>query len=134
MHKMCRYTQKSRRAYFQGQISQSRSMDSRTNSCKLSKYIIKRYFSVVYVLFFYVKSMMAMGNSRAKAIYECNLADSYRRSQSDSAMEQFIRAKYEQRKWIDKNWSPSPLTIPPNVIIIDDLIYGKRRITKKNSD
>lgn len=59
--------------------------------------------------------MMAMGNSRAKAIYECNLSDSYRRSQSDSAMEQFIRGKYEQRKWIDKNWSPSPITIPPHV-------------------
>lgn len=63
-----------------------------------------------------IASMMAMGNSRAKAIYECNLSDSYRRSQSDSAMEQFIRGKYEQRKWIDKNWSPSPITIPPQLI------------------
>lgn len=62
--------------------------------------------------------MLAMGNSRAKAIYECNLAENYRRSQSDSAMEQFIRAKYEQRKWIDKSWTPAPITIPPQVDII----------------
>ena len=62
--------------------------------------------------------MQAMGNNKAKAIYECNLSDSYRRSQNDSAMEQFIRGKYEQKKWIDKNWSPSPINIPPNVFLI----------------
>jgi hypothetical protein len=39
-------------------------------------------------------------------------------------MEQFIRAKYEQKKWIDKNWRPSPITIPPNVIL--DLFAQKK--------
>lgn len=58
-----------------------------------------------------------MGNSKAKAIYECNLTDNYRRSNSDSAMEQFIRGKYETRKWIDKNWVPSVVTVPPEVKI-----------------
>lgn len=61
--------------------------------------------------------MQAMGNSKAKAIYECNLSDSYRRSNSDSAMEQFIRGKYEARKWIDKNWAPSKISVPPEVKI-----------------
>jgi stromal membrane-associated protein len=59
--------------------------------------------------------MQAMGNSKAKAIYECNLSDGFRRSNTDSAMEQFIRGKYEARKWIDKNWTPQPVTVPPEV-------------------
>lgn len=51
--------------------------------------------------------MQAMGNSKAREIYEKNLPDNFRRSQNDSAMEQFIRAKYEQKKWIAKDWTPS---------------------------
>ena len=61
--------------------------------------------------------MQAMGNSKAKAIYEATLSDSFRRSNTDSAMEQFIRGKYEARKWIDKNWVPPVVTVPPEVII-----------------
>ena len=30
-------------------------------------------------------------------------------------MEQFIRQKYEQRKWIAKEWIPSNITISPDV-------------------
>ncbi|RNA06154.1 stromal membrane-associated 1-like isoform X1 [Brachionus plicatilis] len=63
-----------------------------------------------------IASMQAMGNSKAKAVYESNLSDSYRRSNSDSAMEQFIRSKYETRKWIDKNWVPSAITVPPELL------------------
>jgi len=50
--------------------------------------------------------MQAMGNSKARAIYEANLPDNFRRSQNDSAMETFIRNKYEMKKWIAKEWSP----------------------------
>jgi hypothetical protein len=50
-----------------------------------------------------------MGNSKARAVYEANLPDNYKRPQTDSPLEQFIRAKYEQRKWIAKEW------IPPNI-------------------
>lgn len=56
-----------------------------------------------------------MGNSRARAVYEANLPDSFRRPQTDSALESFIRAKYETKKYIAQEWVPPPL---PKVIII----------------
>lgn len=56
-----------------------------------------------------IASMQAMGNLKAKSVYEAHLSDNYRRSQNDSAMEQFIRSKYEQKKWISKDWVPSSL-------------------------
>ena len=57
------------------------------------------------IIFF--QSMQIMGNSRARAVYEANVADDFRRPQSDSQMEQFIRAKYEKKKFIAKDWCPS---------------------------
>lgn len=62
--------------------------------------------------------MQAMGNSKARAIYEANLPDSFRRSQNDSAMETFIRNKYEMKKWIAKEWSPQKVHVPPEVVQI----------------
>ena len=53
-----------------------------------------------------------MGNSRARAVYEANLPDSFRRPQSDSALEGFIRAKYEAKKYIAREWVPPA---PPKV-------------------
>lgn len=51
-----------------------------------------------------------MGNSKARAVYEANLPDGYRRpAQNDQAMEAFIRQKYEKRKYIAAEWS-SPAT------------------------
>lgn len=41
-----------------------------------------------------------MGNRRARAIYEANLPDDFRRPQTDTALESFIRAKYELKKYI----------------------------------
>ena len=61
--------------------------------------------------------MQAMGNSKARAIYEANLPDNFRRSQNDSAMETFIRNKYEMKKWIAKEWSPQKVQIPPEVAL-----------------
>ncbi|XP_053618194.1 stromal membrane-associated protein 1 [Plodia interpunctella] len=57
-----------------------------------------------------VVSLQQMGNSRARAVYEANLPDSFRRPQNDSSLEAFIRAKYEQKKYIAKEWVPP--TIP----------------------
>jgi hypothetical protein len=31
-------------------------------------------------------------------------------------MEQFIRAKYEQKKWIAKDWTPGSVTVAADVI------------------
>ncbi|XP_045505299.1 uncharacterized protein LOC123701784 isoform X3 [Colias croceus] len=56
-----------------------------------------------------VVSLQQMGNSRARAVYEANLPDSFRRPQNDNTLEGFIRAKYEQKKYIAKEWVPPPL-------------------------
>ncbi|XP_030372979.1 stromal membrane-associated protein 1 [Scaptodrosophila lebanonensis] len=47
-----------------------------------------------------VISLQQMGNSRARAVYEAQLPDSFRRPQTDTALESFIRAKYEHKKYI----------------------------------
>ena len=51
--------------------------------------------------------MQLMGNSRARAVYEANLPDGFLRPQNDQALEQFIRAKYEKKKYIAKEYVPS---------------------------
>ena len=54
--------------------------------------------------------MQMMGNSRARAVYEAGLEPDHRRpSGSDSAMEAFIRNKYEKKKWIAREWKPIDL-------------------------
>lgn len=37
-------------------------------------------------------------------MYEANIPDGFRRPQNDSALETFIRAKYEHKKYIAKEW------------------------------
>lgn len=56
-----------------------------------------------------VVSLQQMGNSRARAVYEATLPDSWRRPQTDSSLENFIRAKYQQKKYIAKEWVQPPL-------------------------
>lgn len=55
------------------------------------------------------QSLQQMGNSRARAVYEANLPDNFRRPQHDSSLESFIRAKYEQKKYIAREWVPPPV-------------------------
>ncbi|KJH48881.1 putative GTP-ase activating protein [Dictyocaulus viviparus] len=47
-----------------------------------------------------VQSMRVMGNEKARKVYEHSLPDHFRRSMTDHQMEQFIRAKYEQRRYM----------------------------------
>lgn len=56
-----------------------------------------------------VVSLQQMGNSRARAVYEANIPDNFRRPQTDSTLEAFIRAKYEQKKYIASEWVPPTL-------------------------
>ncbi|KAK0179252.1 hypothetical protein PV327_008058 [Microctonus hyperodae] len=56
-----------------------------------------------------VVSLQQMGNSRARAVYEANLPDTFRRPQTDCSLESFIRAKYEHKKYIAREWVPPPL-------------------------
>uniref|UniRef100_A0A0C9QX87 Smap1_0 protein n=1 Tax=Fopius arisanus TaxID=64838 RepID=A0A0C9QX87_9HYME len=56
-----------------------------------------------------VVSLQQMGNSRARAVYEANLPDTFRRPQTDCSLESFIRAKYEHKKYIAREWVPPTL-------------------------
>jgi stromal membrane-associated protein len=59
-----------------------------------------------------VAMMQEMGNSRARAVYEANIPETFRRPQTDSALEAYIRSKYEQKKYIAREWVPPKPTIP----------------------
>lgn len=56
-----------------------------------------------------LQNLQQMGNSRARAVYEANLPDNFRRPQTDTALEAFIRSKYEHKKYIAKEWVQPPL-------------------------
>uniref|UniRef100_A0A158Q8V3 Arf-GAP domain-containing protein n=1 Tax=Elaeophora elaphi TaxID=1147741 RepID=A0A158Q8V3_9BILA len=58
-----------------------------------------------------VQSMRVMGNKKARRVYEAELPEHFRRPQTDSALESFIRAKYEQKRYILKDWSPPSLDV-----------------------
>lgn len=53
-----------------------------------------------------ISMMQQMGNSVAKSVYEANLPPNFPVPQTDSALEALIRAKYEYKKYIAKDWSP----------------------------
>uniref|UniRef100_A0A8C9T3V7 Small ArfGAP 1 n=2 Tax=Scleropages formosus TaxID=113540 RepID=A0A8C9T3V7_SCLFO len=50
-----------------------------------------------------IQRVQEMGNTRARQLYEANLPESFRRPQTDQAVEFFIRDKYEKKKYYDKN-------------------------------
>ena len=56
--------------------------------------------------------MQQMGNSRGRAVYEARLPEDFRRPQSDQQMDTFIRNKYEKKKYIALEWTPSK---PPDL-------------------
>lgn len=60
----------------------------------------------------HVAYVQRMGNSRARAIYEANLPDDFRRPQTDTALESFIRAKYEHKKYIAQDYVEPGLPEP----------------------
>lgn len=63
----------------------------------------------------HVAYVQRMGNGRARAIYEANLPADFRRPQTDAALETFIRAKYEHKRYIATDYvdpgPPTPVTI-----------------------
>lgn len=56
-----------------------------------------------------VVSLQQMGNSRARAVYEAQLPDEFKRPQADAQLESFVRAKYEQKKYVAREWVQPPL-------------------------
>ncbi|KAF2360386.1 Arf GTPase activating protein [Trinorchestia longiramus] len=79
-----------------------------------------------------VVCIQQMGNSRARAVYEANLPDSFRRPQLDSVLEQFIRAKYEAKKYIAREWVQPPMPTPNWEQLIEKQLRNKRK-DKKSS-
>ena len=82
-----------------------------------------------------VAYLQQMGNSKARAVYEANLPDNFRRPQTDSALETFVRAKYEQKKYIATEWVPPPAPSPavsvftfPIVLSTDQSIKYSRSV------
>ncbi|KAH8277901.1 hypothetical protein KR018_009889, partial [Drosophila ironensis] len=75
-----------------------------------------------------VISLQQMGNSRARAVYEAQLPDGFRRPQTDSALESFIRAKYEHKKYLAREWvPPSPPKVDWAKEIDEELERQKRK-------
>ncbi|KAK4885907.1 hypothetical protein RN001_002178 [Aquatica leii] len=81
-----------------------------------------------------VVSLQQMGNSRARAVYEANLPDNFRRPQNDSSLESFIRAKYEHKKYIAREWVPLPLPKVNWEKEIDEEIEKQRRKKKTSME
>lgn len=76
-----------------------------------------------------VACLQQMGNSKARAVYEAYLPDNFRRPQTDSTLEAFVRAKYETKKYIAKEWVPLP--VPKPAFDIDE-DHKKDRKKKQN--
>jgi len=60
-------------------------------------------------------------------VYEANLPDAFRRPQTDTALENYIRAKYEHKKYIAKEFIPTPIGKVDWTSEIDELIASKGR-------
>ncbi|XP_076175345.1 stromal membrane-associated protein 1 [Ptiloglossa arizonensis] len=80
-----------------------------------------------------VVSLQQMGNSRARAVYEAILPDGFRRPQTDCSLESFIRAKYEHKKYIAREWVPPPLPKVNWDKELDEEAERQRRRKKENS-
>lgn len=80
-----------------------------------------------------VVSLQQMGNSRARAVYEANLPDNFRRPQSDSSLESFVRAKYEHKKYIAREWVPPVIPKVDWEKEIDEEIERQKRKKKAAS-
>ncbi|XP_045583995.2 LOW QUALITY PROTEIN: stromal membrane-associated protein 1 [Procambarus clarkii] len=74
-----------------------------------------------------VACIQQMGNSRARAVYEANIPDSFRRPQMDSALEQFVRAKYEAKKYIAREWVPPAMPNPTWDLELEKQLRKKKR-------
>ena len=50
--------------------------------------------------------MQLVGNIRGRAIYEAQVSEDFRRPQTDTQLEVFIRAKYEKKTYNAREWVP----------------------------
>jgi len=78
-----------------------------------------------------VVTMQQMGNSRARAVYEASLPDNHRRPQTDVALENFIRAKYEHKKYIAQEWVQPRTPVVNWDSEIEESLKKKKEVTKR---
>ena len=71
--------------------------------------------------------LKSVGNRRGRQLYEANLPDFFRRPQTDSALEQFIRAKYEQKRYVASDFVPPEPDVESVKKVIDINIYFCKR-------
>lgn len=76
-----------------------------------------------------VQSVRVVGNSVAKAIYEANIPQNFRRPQTDSSLEAFIRAKYEHKRYIDKELVP-PKADPRD--LLTEIENSRKKLSPNN--
>lgn len=75
-----------------------------------------------------------MGNSRARAVYEALLPDGFRRPQTDSSLEAFVRAKYEQKKYLAREWVQPPTPKVDWDKEIDEELEKQKKKKKTNTN
>lgn len=72
-----------------------------------------------------MKNIQEWGNRRCKEYFECYLPNDFRRPQTDSAMEAFIRSKYEGKKYMKKDGPPPKKGSVPNATTVPSLKESK---------
>merc|ERR1712184_77346 len=81
-----------------------------------------------------VACMQIMGNSKARAVYEANVPEGFRRPQTDSQLDVFIRAKYEKKKYVAREWVPTKAPeLPDGWAALIEAEKQKERYTKYSS-
>ncbi|VDN09409.1 unnamed protein product [Dibothriocephalus latus] len=74
-----------------------------------------------------IAMLREIGNRRGREIYEANLPEYFRRPQTDFALEQFIRAKYEQKRFIAADFIPPT----PNADAVNKELNRLEQLSKK---
>lgn len=87
-----------------------------------------------------ISTMLAIGNRRAKAIYEAKLSDNYLRPSTETSLDAFIRSKYEQHKFVSDNYQelvrhrPSEVDEILRSLRIDQLGSKKKSPIRSNNN
>ncbi|CAI2348610.1 unnamed protein product [Caenorhabditis sp. 36 PRJEB53466] len=71
-----------------------------------------------------VQTMRVWGNEKARQVYEHDLPAQFRRPTNDQQMEQFIRSKYEQKRYMLRDFEPPKVNV-------NDLPKSLTQIQKK---
>ncbi|TNM85930.1 hypothetical protein fugu_008201 [Takifugu bimaculatus] len=86
-----------------------------------------------------IQSIQDMGNTKARKLYEANLPETFRRPQTDQAVEFFIRDKYEKKKYYSEKvtngssvCTTSSLMTPCSVYKINGFCFASQRMLRRS--